>query len=390
MELKAEPVHDPALPLVVVSRAPAADSVPIARGAVPTVRRGRWLVAGVLVALAAGVAVWIGRPVPDVVAPRLAEGNVATVAPPGVVLGLGKLMPRGRILTIAAPFGAADARIAELLVREGDKVEGGAVLAVLDSAPSLRAALVVAETTVTAREAALAQTVLMVTAGRDDARGALSRAEAAVRGTKRDLDRAGSLIGRGDITEQTADLRRLAWEQAVQDVARARAALARYDGPDIASQADVMLARANIDAARADSERARAELDKALIKAPSRGSVLTLYARPGERPGAQGLMTFGDLDDMMAEVEVYENEAGAIVAGTAVTLMAEALPGRLAGKVGRIGTEVLRQTMIDASPAANTDTRVVRIGVDLDPAAAAIAARFANLQVTARFERRAP
>jgi hypothetical protein len=45
---------------------------------------------------------------------------------------------------------------------------------------------------------------------------------------------------------------------------------------------------------------------------------------------------------------------------------------------------VLRQTLTDASPAANTDTRVVRAVVELDAASAAIAARFANLQVAAR------
>jgi HlyD family secretion protein len=341
----------------------------------------------VLGVLALGLAgAWWVRPVVEGRAPRLAEGNV-TVGVPGGVLGLGKLMPRGRVLTIATPFGAGDARIAEVLVREGEVVAAGAVLAVLDSAPTLRAALAVTQTTVAAREAALAQTVLMVTAGRDDARAALGRAEAAVRNTKRDFDRAAALMGRGDISEQVVDQRRLAWEQAAQDVARARAALARYDGAEVAAQADVVLARSNIEAARAERERARAELDKALIRAPSRGTVLTLYARPGERPGAQGLMTFGDLADMMAEIEVYENEAGAIRAGAPVTLVAEALGAPLAGRVGRIGVEVLRQTLTDASPAANTDTRVVRVGVDLDPAAAAIAARFVNLQVTARFER---
>ena len=374
---------DDALPLRVV---PRTNGTPPPR----KTHRARTIVLALAAAgLALLVAAWLNRPAPDVAAPRLAPGNVATPAPSGIVLGLGKLLPRGRILTIATPFGAGDARIAELLVHEGDKVAQGSVLAVLDSAPTLRAALAVAETTVAAREAALAQTILAVTAGRDDARGALARAEAAVRNTKRDLDRAAALSTRGDITEQILDQRRLAYEQAQQDTARARAALARYDAPDIASQADVALAQANIDAARADRDRARAELDKALIKAPSRGSVLTLYARPGERPGAQGLLTFGDLDDMTAEIEIYENEAAAIAPGSTVALVADALPRPLAGTVKRIGVEVLRQTLTDASPAANTDTRVIRVSVDLDAASAAIAARFANLQVTARFPRAA-
>ncbi len=374
---------DAALPLQVVPRASAP---------VPAAKRHRWrwiAAAGVLVA-AALVGLGLTRTGPEQAAPRMPDGNVAATGPSGVVLGLGKLLPRGRILTIAAPFGAGDARIAELLMREGDTVAAGVVLAVLDSAPTLRAALAVAETTLAAREAALAQTILMVTAGRDDARGALARAEATVRATKRDVDRGSALVARGDLPDQVMDQRRLAFEQASQDVARARAALARYDAPDILAQADVVLAQSNIVAARAARDQARAELDKALIKAPSRGTVLTLYARPGERPGAQGLMTFGDLADMVAEIEVYENEAGAIRAGSAVTLVAEALPRQLAGTVGRVGVEVLRQTLTDASPAANTDTRVVRVSVDLDPPSAAIAARFANLQITARFARGGP
>ena len=386
MEPIVPPPPDATLPLIVVAREAAASTARPAPGR-PAVRRGRWLVgvlavAGVILLIAA----WLTQPAPEV-APRLPEGNVAGPGVPSEVLGLGKLLPRGRILTIAAPFGASDARIAELLVQEGDKVAAGAVLAVLDSAPTLRAALAVAETTVGAREAALAQTVLVVTAGRDDARGSIARAEAAIRNSKRDLDRATTLIGRGDVTEQVLDQRRLAFEQASQDAARARAALARFDAPDIATQADVALAQSNVVSARADRNRARAELDKGLIKAPSRGTVLTLYARPGERPGVLGLMTFGDLEDMTAEIEIYENEAGAIVPGAATTLVAEALPQPLAGTVRRVGLEILRQTLTDASPAANTDTRVVRVSVDLDSASAAIAARFANLQVTARFTR---
>ncbi len=376
---------DDGLPLRVVQRAP--------NGTAPSrqTRRGRGIAFGLTaLSLTLIVVIWLNHPTPDIAAPRLASGNAVSQASPGIVLGLGKLLPRGRILTIAPPFGAGDARIAELLVQEGETVRQGSILAVLDSAPSLRAALAVAEASVGAREAALAQTILTVTAGRDDARGALARAESAVRSTRRDLDRAATLSTSGDITDQILDQRRLAYEQAQQDAARARAALARYDASDIAAQADVALAQANIDAARAERERARADVDKSLIKAPARGSVLTLHARPGERPGALGLLTFGDLDDMTADIEIYENEATAIAPGSIVALVADALPRPLAGTVRRVGVEVLRQTLTDASPAANTDTRVIRVSVDLDAASAAIAARFANLQVTARFPRTAP
>ena len=372
-----KPAVEALLPLLVVTP----DAAP-RRRVIPW----RWLLVLLVVALA--VVVWLAsRPAEQAVTLRLPEGNVASQAVPGVVMGLGKLIPRGRVVTIATPFGAGDARIADLLVREGDTVAAGALLAVLDSAVTLRAALAVAEATVLAREALLAQTIVMVTTGRDDARAALLRAEIALRTTRRDLERATTLNARGDTTEQALDQRRQAFEQAAQDVARATAAQARYDGPDIAVQADVAAARANVVAAVAERDRARAELDKSMIWAPSRGTVLTLHAWPGERPGALGVMSFGDLADMVAEIEVYENEAAALALGGAASLVAVALPGPLAGRISRLGAEVMRQTLTDASPAANTDTRVIRVIVDLDAASATVAARLVNLQVTARFSR---
>ena len=381
MDQVANPtVTEKALPLLVVSRDGQAPAV------AGRSRRGRYLaLAAFGLSAAAFGAVLVSTPSTGPAQSRLPQGNVAAPGEPGSVLGLGKLLPRTRLLTIATPFGAGDARIAELHVEEGQRVPAGTILAVLDSAASLRAALGGAEATLAAREAALAQTILMVTTARDEARASLARAEAAVINTRRDFERAESLIARGAATEQTRDQRRLAYDQAVHDVARARAALIRYDAPDSDVQVDVIVARRNLEAARAELERARADLDKALIRAPATGTVLTINARPGERPGASGLMSFGSLDDMVAEVEIYETEIGALAVGDRVRLTAAALPHPLVGRIARVGVEVLRQTLTDASPAANTDTRVLRVTVDLDRPSAEVASRFANLQVTARF-----
>jgi HlyD family secretion protein len=112
--------------------------------------------------------------------------------------------------------------------------------------------------------------------------------------------------------------------------------------------------------------------------------VLTVHVRPGEKPGPQGLMNVGDLDRMKAEVEVYQTQIGRVALGAAADITAEALPRPLQGTVTRIGLEVGRQTAVDASPAALTDARVVKVTVLLEPDSARVAARFTNLQVTAR------
>jgi HlyD family secretion protein len=95
-------------------------------------------------------------------------------------------------------------------------------------------------------------------------------------------------------------------------------------------------------------------------------------------------MNLGDLTRMTAELEVYQTQVGRVDVGDAVTVTADALPRPLTGVVTRIGLEVGRQTLTDASPAANTDARVVKVYVRLDPDSSRAARRFTNLQVRGR------
>ncbi len=302
---------------------------------------------------------------------------------PAPVLAIGRLVPRSRVVTIAPPFGGGDARIAQLLVTEGETVSEGTLLATLDSAPSLAAALAAAEAQRAHREAALAQTKVTVATSLADAEAALARAEASLPVLRRDLERAEALAAGGATPLQTLDQRRLAHAQALQDAARARASLARYAGPPD-KQPDILLALRSLDAATAERDRAAADLARANIRAPSAGTVLTLHARPGERPGSSGLMTFARLDEMIAEIEVHEDRVVLLREGATVTLLSRALEAPLYGTLTHLGREVQRQTLTDPSPAAATDARVVKAVVALEGEAARQAARLVNLQVTAR------
>jgi HlyD family secretion protein len=341
-------------------------------------RRRIWLAAALALVALLAVLGWLaasGRTIPP--------PEPAAIGSPDIV-ALGRLLPRSRILAIAPPAGAGDARIAELPISEGSRVAAGEVLAVLDSAPVLRAALAAAEAEVAARHAALDQTRISVAAARQEARAALARAEAALPILRRDRDRATDLQARGAATQQTLDQRRLAYDQAVQEAARAAAQLQRQDAPDPEAQVDVLLARRTLDAALAARDRAAAELDRATVRAPAAGTVLTLHARPGERPGAAGILSFGTLDEMIAEIEVHEDQTARLRPGAHVTLDAPALAEPLRGRLATVGREVLRQTLTDPSPAAATDARVLRAVVALDAASTEVAARLVNLQVTAR------
>ncbi|MFZ1479249.1 MAG: hypothetical protein WAT25_00580, partial [Paracoccaceae bacterium] len=74
------------------------------------------------------------------------------------VVGLARLMPRGDVSIVAAPYGAGDARVAEILVAVGDLVARGDVVARLDNEGQLQSAVLLAEANLAIRQATLAQT----------------------------------------------------------------------------------------------------------------------------------------------------------------------------------------------------------------------------------------
>lgn len=325
---------------------------------------------------------------PIAVPPGVAAGPSAPAALPRYVAGLGKLLPEGEVVTIAPPFGAGDARIAIINVKEGDRAEKGAVLAVLDSERQFLAAVESAKASLAAREAAQAQTRANVTASREEARAALGRAEAAAQNAARDFERVEELLRRGFAADQNYQLRRTSREETQREVERLRATYSRYSG-EIDTQADVVVAARNLDSARVDLARATADLEKAYVRAPQAGTVLSINIQPGEKPGTAGIMNLGNIDHMKVEIEVYQTQIGRIAVGDAVEVSAEALPRALRGVVARIGLEVGRQTLTDTSPAANTDARVIRVHAALDDESTRLAQRFTNLQVTARILPRA-
>ena len=73
----------------------------------------------------------------------------------GDVVALGRIIPRGDVISVATPSGAGDARIAELRVAVGDVVEAGDILAVLDNLPQLQSAVASAQAALRVREANL-------------------------------------------------------------------------------------------------------------------------------------------------------------------------------------------------------------------------------------------
>ena len=372
------------LPLKVVDRAEIA-----VQGGERPARQLRWIWwVSLLAAGAAAVVAWGG--LTGVMGSGRGDGvsnQVLSVAPP--VVALGRLIPTGDVRTLAPPFGAGDARVAEILVTEGQQVSGGTPLAVFDSALALEAILAVAEQQLASRRAGLAQAERAVSFSQAESAAALARAEVSARAAEVEYRRWAALVNDGFVAPAAADLRRAQRDEAAEERRRARANVARHAGEG-AEQPDLLVARRAVDAAVAERDRAARDLARATLRAPGDGTVIAIHVQPGERPGSGGVMDFGDTRVMMAELEIYQADVARVAKGQRVTLHSPALAEPLTGNVSRIGLSVGRQRLTETSPASNIDARVVLATAVLDDTSSARARRLVGLEVQADIEASAP
>lgn len=317
--------------------------------------------------------------------PQMAE----TLLPSDVV-GLARILPRGDISVVAPPYGAGDARVAEILVSVGDQVERGQTLALLDNRAALESAVLTAEANLAVRQATLAQTRATVVASRDEAQAALEQAQANAAEVASQFQRAEELFQRGVTTQSALDLARTASEEGHQAVTRAEATLRRFAALALDEQPDVVVAARNVEAAEAELARARLDVERSAVVAPINGTILDMHVTPGEKPPPTGMMEMGDIDRMTARVEIWQDRIAAVQLGQPVELVTPAMARTLQGRVESIGLTVGRQGLISDDAAENKDARVVRVTVLLDEESSRAVARLSNLEAVARIDTSAP
>jgi HlyD family secretion protein len=202
-------------------------------------------------------------------AEEIPEESQVTV-PEVVITALGRLEPKGEIVKVSAPTSSQESRVEQLLVKEGDKVKAGQIIAVLDNKDRLEADVVKAELQVKIAQANLAKvkagaksgdiaaqraTIARLEAQLEGDRNAqadtvtrlkaqlegdkaaqqatIERIEAELRNAEAEYQRYQQLYKDGAISRSVFDSKRLAMETAQKQLNEARAVLRRIEATGI-------------------------------------------------------------------------------------------------------------------------------------------------------------
>lgn len=248
--------------------------------------------------------------------------------------------------------------IAQLSVKEGDRVEVNQLLAVLeDSAQHAEISLAMAG--VAEAEAALARVLRGAT--KEELRQAEAEYEAAAaRGTfsKTSEARTARLHEGGVVPDTAAD--EAATEARVQS-ALANSAEARLSELRRgARREDRIVARARVDAARARLEAAKAAWGRRRILAPKAATVLLSPYHQGEffDVGRSALFVLGDLSRLQVRLEVDEVDALTLKVGARCALYSDAELHLGDGSIVSLAPKMGRRALPLDTPTARADVRV--------------------------------
>jgi HlyD family secretion protein len=351
----------------------------------------------------------------------VSEPEVPPQAMPEIktVTALGSLEPSGEIIQISASAASSGNRLEKLLVKEGDEIKTGDVIAVVDSRDRLEAALNQAQEQVRVAQANLALVKAGAKTGEIQAQQAaiarieaersndimaqtamVDRMQAELNNAQVEYQRYQTLYQDGAISASERDSKYLTLETAKKQLAEAQANLNRIESGQQEQLAeakatlnkiaevrpvDIAVAQAEVREAQAAVQTAQAELDQAYITSPQAGTIIKIMTRPGEVISSdEGIVRIGQTSQMYAVAEVYESDIGKVKLGQKVGVTSSALSKKLTGTVYSIGLEVERQEVVNTDPTANIDAKVVEVKVKLDPESSKQVAGLTNLLVDVR------
>ncbi|WP_424985730.1 HlyD family secretion protein [Microbulbifer sp. S227A] len=231
--------------------------------------------------------------------------------------------------------------VTEVLVRENQQVRAGDVLAELDK----RDQLIAVQTAQAALDAARANLRVLESQQRiqasiiEQSDAAIEAGEATLNLAVTEEQRTRQLFEKNSVPQRTLD-------EAVTDLANARAALHSDRASHEAARQQLAVFDAQIEAARASVAQASAQLDQSrlvlsylTITAPIPGRISQMNLRVGAYAAAGATLTaIVPLQDIYIEARFREGQLARVAPGQPVEVTVDGLPGmRFTGRVDSVG-----------------------------------------------------
>ncbi|KST64440.1 ABC exporter membrane fusion protein [Mastigocoleus testarum] len=332
------------------------------------------------------------------------------------VTALGRVEPEGEVIKLSAPSSLTGVRVEKLLVKEGDKVKAGKIIALLENYARSRAALQQTIDKVRIARAKLAQVKAGAKQGDINAQRAtvtrlqaqlqgdiasqqatIARLEAELANARTENNRYQSLYRAGAVSASVADSKRLELQTAQKQLQEAQAKLkrtqntvrdeieearARLDSVKKVRAVDVQLAQAELKSAQTAVQEAKAEYDLTYLSSPVDGRILKVHAKTGEVNSDKGVVEIGKTSQMYVEAEVYQTDINQVNKGQQAIITSAAFPKKIEGTVTEIGLQVDRQNILSVNPETETDRRIIPVKVRInDPKDSETLSGLTNLQV---------
>jgi HlyD family secretion protein len=301
------------------------------------------------------------------------------------------------------------------LVKRGERVRAGQIIAILGSSYRLQTALLqmqeqvkvsrakLAQIKAGAQSGALAAQRAEITRLKEELQGeiatqaaTIARRQSEVDVAQVEYDRNLALYREGAISASDFDRKRLTLETSraqlnevranrnrTADTLRSQINRAKATLNQIAEVrlVDVQVAQAEVDRAIAAVKEARAAVEEAYIRAPITGQVLEIYTKSGEAIEETGIVDLGTTESMEVVAEIYQTDINKIRNGQSAIVTSEAFIGEIHGTVYQVGLQVSKQKVFSNQPGENLDRRVVEIRIRLNSSSSQRVRGLTNLQV---------
>jgi len=252
------------------------------------------------------------------------------------VAALGQLVPMGEVRKLASPisqFGSFP-RVQEILVKEGDYVIKGSILAIFENQKKLK-------------ENLLKKQKLLET-------------------------------NKKEISLKKEQIKR--YRTATEKNAYSIVLLSQKEDELLKLEKQLIINNA-------DMKSIEIDLFNTKLRSPIDGYVLSINTRAGERSTSEGILEIGASQKMQALIEVYESDIDRVFLDQNVELISEngGFEGILTGKVIRINPQVKQRKVLSTDPTGDADARIIKVLISLNDKSILRVQSFAGMKVIAKF-----